>query len=153
MEQPNEMNLAVKIIETVIRTLVSVSFLGTSAYSFSNTYTAYRLEKRAILTVGSSLPVNNGQGITQAYPVVEIPAPDGTPRSIAVNGLFWGEHYKAGDYILVRYNPAIPTSIRADTWTSNIRMWIFPVAIGLLGFALIPTVKKFKKDLQTPKSP
>ncbi len=147
------MNLAVKIIETVIRSLLSLALLGTSAYCFTNTYSTYRQEKRAILIVASSLPVNNGHGVTQAYPVVTLPNPDGTQRSIAVNGLFWGEHYEAGDYILVRYNPAIPTTIRVDTWTSNTMIWIFPVAIGLLGFAIVPTVKQFKKDLQTSKNP
>jgi hypothetical protein len=147
------MNLAVKIVETVIRSLLSLALLGTSAYSFANTYSAYRQEKRAILRVASSLPVNNGHGVTQAYPVVEIPGPDQTLRSLAVNGLFWGEHYEAGDYILVRYNPAIPTRIRVDTWTSNAMIWIFPVAIGLLGFAIVPTVKQFKKDLQTSNNP
>jgi hypothetical protein len=147
------MNLAVKIIETVIRTLLSLALLGTAAYSFSNTYNTYRQEKRAILIVVSSLPVNNGHGVTQSYPVVEISGPDRTLKSIAVNGLFWGEHYEAGDYILVRYNPAIPTGIRVDTWTSNAMIWLFPVAIGILGCAIVPTVKQFKKDLQPKKIP
>ena len=140
------MNLTITIIWTVIRTALSVSLLGLSSVSFINTYTAFAKEKRAILTVASSLPVSNGYGLTKSYPVVVLEAPNTPPRSLSVSGLFWDEQYKSGDYILVRYNPEVPTGIRVDTWMSNGSIWMFPIVTGLLGIVVLPTIEKFKKD-------
>lgn len=147
------MNLTINIIWTVIRTALSVSLLALSSVSFINTYTAFAKEKRAILTVDSSLPVNNGYGITKSYPVVTLQVPNTPPRSLSVSGLFWDEQYKAGDYILVRYNPDVPTGIRVDTWMSNGAIWMFPVVTGLVGIVVLPTIEKFKKEPKLKKEP
>lgn len=147
------MNLTIKIVWIVIRMTLSVSLLGLSTVSFINTYTAFTKEKRAILTVDSSLPVSNGYGLTKSYPVVILQAPNTPPRSLSVSGLFWDEQYKAGDYILVRYNPDVPTGIRVDTWISNGVIWIFPVVTGLLGIVVLPTIEKLKKEPKPKKPP
>ena len=147
------MNLTITIIWTAIRTALSVSLLGLSTVYFINTYTAFTKEKRAILTVASSLPVSNGYGITKSYPVVVLEAPNTPPRSLSVSGLFWDEQYKEGEYILVRYNPEVPTGIRVDTWMSNGAIWMFPVVTGLLGIVVLPTIEKFKKDAKPKKPP
>lgn len=140
------MNLAIKIILTVIRTALSLSLLGLSVFSFINTYSSVTKEKRAILVVASTIPVSNGYGLTKSYPIVTLEGPNTVTRSTSVSGLFWGEQYNPGDYILVRYNPAIPNSIRVDTLTSNALIWMFPVVTGVLGIIILPTVEKFKKE-------
>ena len=147
------MNLTITIIWTAIRTALSVSLLGLSTVSFINTYTAFTKEKRVILPIVSSLPVSNGYGTTKSYPVVVLEAPNTPPRSLSVSGLFWDEQYKAGDNILVRYNPDVPTGIRVDTWMSNGSIWMFPVVTGLLGIVVLPTIEKFKKDAKPKKPP
>ena len=99
-----------------------------------------------------ALPIY-GYGITKSYPVVVLETPNTPPRSLSVSGLFWDEQYKAGDYILVRYNPEVPTRIRVDTWMSNGAIWMFPVVTGLLGIVVLPTIEKFKKDAKPEKPP
>lgn len=146
------MNLAISIVRTVIQSLLSILLLGTSARFFLNTYTTTSQEKRAILPVTDSIAVNEGNGQIKNYPIVILETPNQAPRSLSVSGLYWNEQYAKGDYILVRYNPAQPTGIRVDTLTSNVMIWIFPVAAGLLGLLLIPTVKQFQQNLKASKS-
>ena len=102
------MNLTITIIWIVIRMALSVSLLGLSTVSFINTYTAFTKEKRAILTVDSSLPVSNGYGLTKSYPVVILQAPNTPPRSLSVSGLFWDEQYKAGTIYWFVTTPMFP---------------------------------------------
>jgi hypothetical protein len=141
------MNLAITIVQTVIRSLLSILLLGTSAHFFRNIYITTSQEKRAILPVADSIAVNDGHGKVKNYPVIILETPNQAPRSLSVSGLYWNEQYAKGDYILVRYNPESPAGIRVDTLTSNAMIWVFPVAAGLLGLILIPTVKQFKKKL------
>jgi hypothetical protein len=142
------MNLAITIVQTVIRGILSVLLLGTSARLFLNTYNAVSLEKRAIFQVTDSIAVSNGNGQIKNYPVIILTTPNQPPRSLSVAGLYWNEQYAKDDYILVRYNPENPTGIRVDTLTSNAMIWVLPTAAGLLGLLLIPTVKQFKKNLK-----
>lgn len=144
------MNLAIKIIWTVVRTALSLALLTMSIIAFSKTYSTTSQEKRAILLVSSTLPVSNGHGDVRSYPVVLIEDLNHTIRSLSVGGLYWGEQFKQGEYILVRYNPAIPTGIRLDSWTSNAMIWAFPIATGLLGLLVLPTIKQFQKDPSKP---
>ncbi len=146
------MNLAITIVQTVIRSLLSILLLGTSARFFINTYNTTSQEKRAILPVVDSIAVNNGYGQIKNYPIVILETPNQAPRSLSVSGLYWNEQYAKGDYILVRYNPERPTGIRVDTLTSNVMTWAFPVAAGLLGLLFIPTVKQFKQSLNSNKA-
>ncbi len=146
------MNLAITIVQTVIRSLLSIVLLGTSARFFMNTYLTTSQEKRAILPVADSIAVNDGHGQIKNYPVVILETPNQAPRSLSVSGLYWNEQYAKGDFILVRYNPDIPTGIRVDTLTSNVMIWAFPVVAGLFGLLLIPTVKQFKQNLNASKS-
>ncbi len=145
------MNLAITIVQTVIRSLLSVLLLGTSARFFMTTYLTTSQEKRAILPVADSIAVNNGHGQIKNYPIIILETPNQAPRSLSVSGLYWNEQYAKGDFILVRYNPENPTGIRVDTLTSNVMIWAFPVAAGLVGLLLIPSVKQFKKNLKPAK--
>jgi hypothetical protein len=146
IKQNESMNLAIAIVQTVLRSLLSILLLGTSARFFMNTYTAVTQEKRAILQVTDSIAVSNGHGQIKNYPIVILDIPN--PRSTSVSGLYGNEQYTKGDYILVRYNPETPTKIRVDSWISNAMLWVFPVASGLFGLLLIPTVKQFKNNLK-----
>jgi hypothetical protein len=144
----NPMNLTIKIIWTVIRTALSLALLSISVLAFIETYTATTKEKRAILPVAATVPVSDGHGLSKSYPVVELEGPNKTTRSLSVSGLFLGEEYAEGSYILVRYNPEVPTSVRVDSLPSNAMRWAFPVGTGLLGLLVLPTIKQFKKDLK-----
>lgn len=89
-----------------------------------------------------------GDGQTVAYfPVVEFTASDGRQRLVEMNEGSNPPAYKAGDEVIVRYNPQRPNEARIE----SAMMWVFPGIAGMIGAVFLGGSLVAWKSMPPPK--
>jgi len=125
--------------------LLGIVSLIIGIFMFVQTYRIYTNGIKAVAIIKSFKITTSSKGMTHKHPVLIFQSADGAAIEFTADSPMLFNKYKVGDNVEIIYNSANPEEAQINTFYD---LWLFPVAIMVVGLGLIPIIWRELKKMR-----